>query len=318
MGMDEFQLISKFFQREYSNHQIICGSGDDAACLQPTPGHLLCVSTDTSVEGVHFLPEWDPYLVASKAITANISDIAAMAAVPKWVTVALTLPFVDQEWIKSFSQGMFKMLDANDVALVGGDITRGPLTITVAIFGECLHEDVTYRHGAKVGDIIYITAPLGAPALALEWLNEVGIDETAKKYLMNKLQKPLARTDCRQLISQFANSCIDISDGLVGDLGHICESSQVGANLEADLIPIDSVVKKQAPDSALSYALHGGDEYQLCFTVSPAKKNAVEELAKKQGLSIYAIGHIIQKKQINLVVNGIPSPLESHSYRHFS
>lgn len=316
--MDEFQLIDTFFQREYSNQQIICGTGDDAACLKPTPGHLLCVSTDSSVEGVHFLPNWDPYLVAEKAMTVNISDIAAMAAVPKWVTVALTLPVVNQVWLKSFSQGMFDILDANNIALVGGDITRGSLSIMVTIFGECLTEEVTYRHGAKIGDLIYVTAPLGAPALAVEWLDATNVDQVAKKYLMTKLQKPIARTDCRQLISQFANSCIDISDGLVGDLGHICKRSQVGAKLDAEQIPIDEVVKEQAPENALSYALHGGDEYQLCFTVSPDNKTKLEALAKKTGLSIYAIGHIIQEQQIYLLMNSTLSPIESKAYRHFS
>lgn len=316
--MDEFQLISTFFQREYTNHQIVCGSGDDAACLQPTPGHLLCVSTDSFVAGVHFLEEWDPAVIASKSVTVNISDIAAMAAVPKWVSVAMTLPTVDPDWLNSFSTGLFATLDADNIALVGGDITRGPLSITITIHGECPPDDVTYRHGARAGDTIYVTGQLGAPALAVDWLTTKDVDDSARHYVMDKLQKPRARTDCRPLLTRFANSCIDISDGLVGDLGHICERSQVGANLVSEQIPVDTVVKNQVPEKALDYSLHGGDEYQLCFTVAANKRNEAEAFAEQMGLLIYPIGHIIQEKQINLLVNGKSSPIKSRSYRHFT
>ncbi|WP_367605892.1 thiamine-phosphate kinase [Legionella sp. W05-934-2] len=316
--MDEFQLIRTFFQRQYADPQIICGSGDDAATLQPKPGYVLCVSSDSSVAGVHFLEKWDPSIIASKAVTANVSDIAAMAAEPKWVTVALTLPSVDKDWLSAFSKGLFRTLDADNIALVGGDITRGPLSINITIFGECLPEDATYRHGAKVGDIIYVTGSLGAPSLAVDWLNKTDVDEDVRQYLMSRLQKPHARTDCRQLISQFANSCIDVSDGLVGDLEHICHRSHVGANIISEQIPIDKMVKNQVPDQAMDYALHGGDEYQLCFTVAKEQKRAAELLAEKMGLSIYPIGHIIQEQEINLMVGGKKLPLQSRSYRHFT
>lgn len=315
--MDEFQLIRNFFQRDYNDQQIIFGSGDDAACLQPKPNYLLCVSTDTFVEGVHFLSEWDPSVIAAKLVTVNISDIAAMAAVPKWVSVAMTIPTVNQAWLNSFSKGLFYALDTDNIALIGGDLTRGPLSFTITIHGQCLPEEVTYRHGANPGDTIYVTGLLGAPALAVDWLDRESVDYNAKNHVMEKLLKPRARTDCQQLISQFASSCIDISDGLVGDLGHICQQSYVGANLVAEQIPIDRVVKDQVPEKALSYALHGGDEYQLCFTVADDKKYEAEAFAKQSGLSIYPIGQIIHEQTLNLLKNGKLSSLKSKSYRHF-
>lgn len=275
--MNEFSLIDHYFKSIIpTRDDVVLGIGDDAACLRLPNDMDLLVSTDTLVEGVHFLKSWDAYDIASRALRVNISDIAAMAATPCWVSLALTLPEADEQWLQRFSQGLADTLRQYDLALVGGDTTSGPLSITITIHGFSPRGCAVKRSGARVGDIIMVSGELGAAAHAVSVLNSTMKDEVAYKLLMDKLLHPKPRVDLIELMREHATAAIDISDGLSADLNHILESSHVGASLFLDKIPIHPLVCQYQQDKALDMALSGGDDYELCFTIPPASLEILE------------------------------------------
>ena len=220
------------------------GIGDDAACLQIPAGTNLLVSTDTFVSGVHFLPEWYAYDIAFKSVMVNISDMAAMAAQPCWLTLALTLPELNQVWLESFVQGLKDSLNEFNIDLIGGDTTHGPLSITLTIMGLTPEGQALRRCGAKPGDIILVSGELGAAALAVKLLTKAAVPEEDKAELMAKLLHPKPRVDLIDFLRAFATSAIDISDGLSADLNHICVASGVGACLTKMAIPVYALLNK--------------------------------------------------------------------------
>lgn len=293
--MNEFSLIEQFFKPfPIKRPDVLFGIGDDAACIQVPVGQDLLVSTDTLVSGIHFLSEWDAYDIACKSVMVNISDMAAMAALPCWTTLALTLPELNQSWIESFSRGLNESLNQFNVDLIGGDTTHGPLSITLTIMGLVPHGQAIKRSGAKPGDIIMVSGLLGAAALAVKFLNNQQISSDDKDELMDKLLHPQPRVDFMSLLRHYASAAIDISDGLSADLNHICKASGVGACLNQDAIPLHPLLNKYLGDEGVNLALTGGDDYELCFTVSAQQLNSFTNELNKANLICYPIG-IVEK-----------------------
>ncbi|MCE0723059.1 MULTISPECIES: thiamine-phosphate kinase [Legionella] len=291
--MDEFSLIEHFFKPlDCRRDDVLLGIGDDAACVHISQGMNLLVSTDTLVSGVHFLPQWNAYDIACKSVMANVSDMAAMAADPCWITLSLTLPEFNQQWLTLFVQGLKDSLRQFNMTLIGGDTTRGPLSITLTVFGTAPKDKAIPRSGAKPGDIIVVSGELGAAALAIKFLENQKISKEDNSELMNKLLHPKPRIDLVDFLRRYATAAIDISDGLSADLNHICVASKVGACLNEEAIPVHPLLDKYWSDKAVDLALTGGDDYELCFTVPEHRLASLMNECKEVHLHCYPVGVI--------------------------
>lgn len=317
--MGEFSLITTYFNAiPHNRKDVIFGIGDDAACLQIPGGMQLLVSSDTLVAGVHFLSSWNAYDVAYRAVMVNVSDIAAMGGSPCWLTLALTLPEYEEHWLQHFSQGLRDALGRFNIALIGGDTTRGPLSMTLTIHGLVPEGCAIRRSGARPGDKIYVSGELGAAALAVANLDHQDMGVVDNTILMKKLLHPEPRIDLGYDLQTFATAAIDISDGLSADLHHICVESHVGASLYCDSIPIHPLVRKYQGDNALNFALSGGDDYELCFTVAPKNEEQLLVNLSKIGLVCYPIGVIDAQPGLRIKTStGAIIPLEPRGYSHF-
>lgn len=318
-AMNEFDLINQFFKPiSTKRNDVLFGIGDDAACVRLSPGHNILISTDTLVSGVHFLPQWQPFDIAYRAAMVNISDMAAMAAEPCWATLAITLPELNQPWLESFSQGLNAALSEYNVALIGGDTTRGPLSITMTIMGTAPDGQAIRRNGAKPGDLILVSGALGAAALAVQFLSQNTFQQQDKDELMSKLLHPKPRVDLVPILRSYATSAIDISDGLSADLNHICVASGVGACITKNLIPAHVLLNKYLPEQTVDLTLTGGDDYELCFTVSAASSNAVMKALEKANLICYPIGVIEEQQGLRMkLADGTYEQLKPQGYSHF-
>lgn len=317
--MNEFSLIDFYFKSFPVRHkEVLYGIGDDAACLHLPPGTDLLVSTDTLVSGVHFLPEWDPYDIACKAVMVNVSDMAAMAAEPCYVTLALTLPEIQQPWLEGFSKGLRDSLNRFNIDLIGGDTTHGPLSITLTIMGHAPHQQAIRRSGAKPGDIILVSGLLGAAALGVKSLGELTIPAHDKTELMRQLLHPNPRVDLIHLLRKYATSAIDVSDGLSADLNHLCIASGVGACLNKRDIPVHPLVNKYLSAQAVDLALTGGDDYELCFTVNSSQLGQLKDELHEINLECYPIGVIEELPGLRIITsNDQPEELKPVGYSHF-
>lgn len=313
--MNEFSLIKTYFDG-ISPHRddVLFGIGDDAACVQIPQGMDLLVSTDTLVEGVHFLKQWDAYDIAMRAVNVNVSDMAAMAATPCWVSLAITLPMVDKPWLKRFSLGLSEALHRYHIALIGGDTTKGPLTISLTIHGLVPKGQAVRRKGAKVGDVIMVSGALGGAALAVSLLSDTTMNVESKEILMDKLLRPKPRIDLIEFLRAHASAAIDISDGLTADLNHLLEASHVGATLELSGIPVHPLVQQIQENNAIAFAISGGDDYEICFTLS---RNAVKYFADP-ALNCHCVGVIESELGLRAkTVSGDIVPLQAKGYTHF-
>jgi thiamine-monophosphate kinase len=317
----EFNIIEKYFTRPSKNADL--GVGDDAALIQISAGHQLAVSADMSVAGTHFLADCPAYFVGWKSLAVNISDMAAMGATPKWATLAIALPNIDEAWLAEFSRGFFACADAFGVSLIGGDTTRGPLNISVQIMGEVPIGKALRRDGAKVGDEIWVSGTLGAAALGLAKLenklieNFLSADE--KQTCIDALQAPQPRVTLGFALQDIAHSAIDISDGLLADLGHILERSTLGANLYWEHIPHVHVSNGIDTARLQNLCLAGGDDYELCFTAPASQHDAILAIGKKNNLKLSAIGETTQEINLNLYdKNHQLIKLKNTGYVHFS
>lgn len=319
LTMDEFSLIEHFFKPlDLKRDDVLLGIGDDAASLQVPDGMELLVSTDTLVAGVHFLPEWGAYDIACRALMVNISDMAAMAAQPCWVTLAVTLPELNQQWLDLFAHGLRDSLGQYNMTLIGGDTTRGPLTITMTVLGTAPKGKAIVRSGAKPGDIILVSGELGAAALAVQMLDNQDITKQDKIELMDKLIHPKPRVDLTEILQLYATAAIDISDGLSADLNHICIASGVGACLRKEAIPVHPLLNKYWAAKAVDLALTGGDDYELCFTVSEDQVDLLIEAFKKADLLCYPIGVIESRRGLRMqLIDNQCVELIPTGYLHF-
>lgn len=319
--MDEFALIDAFFKSmTHKREDVRLGIGDDAACLTPPAGQALVVSCDTLVAEVHFLSNWDPYDIAYKAVMVNVSDLAAMAAVPAWAMLALTLPqSPESSWLKAFSNGLQDGLNAFNMALIGGDTTRGPFSLTLTVHGFAPFDKVVSRAGARPGDSIWVSGTLGAAALAVERLKSPHqIPQDDQAILMNQLLRPRPRVDLTPFLQTYATSAIDLSDGLSADLNHICEASALGACLNLDAIPVHAVVNQYKQKEALDFALQGGDDYELCFTVASEQEAAWHRCMTDSGLQCFCIGVMEAEQGLRIKESdGRIRALRPQGYSHF-
>ncbi|WP_106478722.1 thiamine-phosphate kinase [Phytohalomonas tamaricis] len=320
--LGEFDLIKRYFihsrhgQRRDDGYGmaderagVALAQGDDCALLIPTPGHQLAVSVDTSVAGVHFPEDAPPAAIGHRALAVNLSDLAAMGATPRWYVLALTLPDIDPDWLEAFARGMHTLADACGITLVGGDITRGQLAMTITVHGEVPANEAITRTGARVDDMIAVTGPLGgAHAGLIAWRN--GVRDMNDAHLHAYL-KPWPRLEAGRALRGLASAGLDISDGLLGDLAHLCQASGLGARLEAAHIPVASGLEKVLGDQAFDAALNGGDDYELLFTLPESSLSAARAKLAACGLTLSVIGRMCQAPG----VHGIDTI--QHGWQHF-
>lgn len=288
----EFDLINDYFRgMTQQRHDVLLGIGDDAALIRVPKGMDLALSVDTLVAGVHFFPEIPPADLGYKVLAVNLSDLAAMGAEPAWVTLALTIPQIDDLWIAGFCSGFTELATRFDLQLVGGDTTAGPLSITVQVQGLIPAGEGLRRSGAGAGDDIYVTGSLGDAALALRCKQRGADDREDMEQLRMRLDRPVPRVEAGIALRGVASSAIDISDGLVADLGHILRSSGVGARVTLDSLPISPAVAAMLEESGdWSMVVAGGDDYELCFTIPPDRKDQLAAIAKQTGVTLTRIG----------------------------
>jgi thiamine-monophosphate kinase len=319
--LSEFNLISRHLCRSaVGREDIVLGNGDDAAILRLDPACDLAVSTDTLVAGVHFPAGFDPADLGYRSLAVNLSDLAATGAAPAWALLALTLPDADEDWIRRFASGFFELADSAQVALVGGNVSRGPLSITVTIHGRLPKGQGMRRSGARPGDIVFVSGCLGDARLALEFLDRHGNrPDDAWRYLYGRYARPTPRLAVGDALRPLASSCIDLSDGLAADLRHILEASGVGADLRAADLPVSPVLARLA-DTATSrrHALDGGDDYELCFTLPPSYKDRAAAIAAGTGCALTAIGTIREGTGLRVLCeDGSEIDTTVAGYRHF-
>lgn len=319
MAVGEFELIKEYFFRNAASYGVALGIGDDCALLKVPQDKQLAVSMDTLVGDVHFPGNADPELIAERALRVNLSDLAAMGAEPLWFTLGLTLPKTDEHWLKGFSQGLFRVANDFNISLVGGDTTRGNLSITIQVHGAVDPNKALLRGNASVGDSVFVTGPLGDGAAALAVIKkELEVGKSAFNYFMNHYYRPQPQITAGQHLGGIASSGIDISDGLVADLGHICEESGVGADVFLERLPLSEPLNKLVePEQALQWALSGGDDYHLCFTVPTEKMKVFEALCSRHRLHTTLIGRITDAKGVRCLLKGDEVVLDKTGYQHF-
>ncbi|WP_419843506.1 thiamine-phosphate kinase [Actinobacillus pleuropneumoniae] len=319
--MTEFEVIAQYFKRKNLRSDVDLSVGDDCAVTTLKPNECLAVTTDTLVSGTHFLPSISAADLAYKTLAVNLSDLAAMGAAPAWVSLALTLPKVDHQWLAEFSQSLFAVLDRYHVDLIGGDTTGGPLSLTLTAQGILPQDQGLFRHQAQVGDWIFVSGSLGDSAAGLSLLlDNCKISDESDRYLVQRHLRPTPRVELGLALRAFSCCAIDISDGLLADLGHILERSQVGAEIELDNIPLSThLTTKYSEKEALHFALTGGEDYELCFTVSDDKRSEMERILRSQGIKVSRIGRITPAASgLILRQNGKQVPLPTQSgFDHF-
>lgn len=306
----EFRLIDRIRElTAQGRDDVRLGIGDDAALLAVPEGQELAVAIDTMVEGVHFLPGAAPADLGWKALAVNLSDLAAMGATPAWALLALTLPRdgspeTARGFVDGFAQGFARLAQMHRLALVGGDTTRGPLAVSVAVHGFVPPGKALRREGARVGDLVMVTGTLGDAAAGLHLLEQGGQDArdgAQVAFLVERLHRPVPRVAAGLALRGRASACLDVSDGLLADLGHLCVASGVGAEIESVLLPRSSALLSLFDEaSAREFALGGGDDYELCFTVPPALAAEVQADLARLGCGATRIGRIVEGEDVRV------------------
>ncbi len=326
--MGEFDLIRRFFQRPVRRAAL--GVGDDCALLAPAPGMQLAVSSDMLVEGRHFFPDVDPAALGHKALAVNLSDLAACGARPLAFTLALSLPQADAGWLEAFAGGLLALADAHGCELVGGDTTGGPLNICITVFGEVLAGQALLRSGAQLGDDLWVSGTLGDARLALEALQgRIPLAPDVLAAARQRLERPTPRVALGQALRGVATSAIDLSDGLLGDVGHILAASGVRACIDADAATELIACGRRGEPAAAGFdqdllrqcALAGGDDYELAFTAPPALRGAVEAAGRQSATPVTRIGRIEAAGSGLRLVDGAGRELPAQrwaSFDHFA
>jgi thiamine-monophosphate kinase len=311
----EFDLIERYFKPlSLTTRPGDLAIGDDGALFTLPADHQLVVVTDTLVSGVHFLAYADPYDIGWKALAVNLSDLAAMGAEPGFYSLALTLPEDNSTWLALFAQGLKDCAQASQIPLIGGDTTRGPLTVTVCAQGWVPRGQALLRKGAQVGDDIYVSGYIGDAGAGLQLAKDRVFPLTVEQQvLVDKLNRPQPRIELGRALRGMANSAVDISDGLLADLQHVLQASEVGAELVLNDIPLRDLVKVWA-DKDRFKPLRAGDDYELCFTASPEQRVKIEQVASRLNLGLYRIGKVVQSP--GLVIDGVPQT-QGLGYQHF-
>lgn len=316
--MSEFSLIQRYFTRHTPS--AILGVGDDAALVRVASGMELAISTDMLVSGTHFFPDTDPFMLGHKTLAVNLSDMAAMGAQPRWATLALSLPTEDVGWLEKFSAGFFALADQFQVELIGGDTTRGPLNLCVTIMGEVPQGKALRRDGARVGDEIWVSGVLGEAAMALAHMQgKVSLSKENFSAAARALHQPQPRVALGLALQGLATSVIDISDGLVADLGHILERSKTGAQIQYGLLPVSMCKSADVSKSLAQHCvLAGGDDYELCFTAPAEMHTEVEKLSARLALPLTCVGKILAGTGCKVYAeDGREMTIMETGYEHF-
>jgi len=305
--LDEFSLISRYFDKKIKRRkEVFLGIGDDCSLIKLKSNQLLAQTTDTLVENTHFFPSMPADAVGYKALAVSLSDLAAMGAQPAHVFLSLTLPKADRQWVQKFCRGFFKLANQYDVDLIGGNLSRGPLSITVQAQGYISKKDILRRDAAKVGDYIFVSGELGHAGLALRHLRNT---ETVPKKSLRSFYYPTPRVALGMHLRKIANAAIDISDGLVLDLSHILDASHVGATLQLDKVPV-------AKNAGVRFAITAGEDYELCFTVSQKNTKKYQLLLRRLGC--VCIGQVEKPPGLRLIdKGGCLLQLSGTGYQHF-
>ena len=315
MGAGEFDLIARIRARVATRADVVLGIGDDAALLAPPPGRQLVVTADTLNDGVHFPRGTSPADVGWKALAVNLSDLASMGAEPAWCTLSLSLPQSDPAWIEGFLDGFLDLAGQHDIALVGGDTTRGPLSIAVTAMGLVEPGRALRRDGARVGDEVWVTGTLGDAAGGLALL-----DREPVPALRARLDRPTPRVDAGRVLTGIATACVDVSDGLLADLGHVCARSHVAARIDVDALPASAALMEVIGEAdRIALQASGGDDYELCFT-APADAGAdIGAVSAQLGLRITRIGRIVAGEGVHPVdAKSQPWSSPRRGYDHFA
>jgi len=310
----EFSLIDKYFNLHKT--KAYKGIGDDAALIKKDTNHLWAISTDMLNEKTHFFQNTNPFNLGWKALAVNISDIYAMGGVPKFALLAIALPKVKENWMKEFSNGLFSCAKKYKVELIGGDTSKGPLSISICILGEVLKKNILLRSNAKKEDDIWVTGELGLAALGLAKLqSKIELPQSLSKKAIRALEKPMLHPSIIKSMGRLSHSAIDISDGLIADLTHILEASNVGANIFLKDIPMSTWIKK---NKLFDIGLSGGDDYQLLFTAPKKNRNKINLVSKMPSIKLVRIGSIQKDKSLNIIDHkGMLYKLKKGGYDHF-
>jgi len=317
MALGEFELIDRYFTRPA--RRAVLGIGDDCALLAPTPGMQLCVSSDMLVEGRHFLATVAPQRLGHKALAVNLSDLAACGAEPLAFTLALALPRADEAFLAGFAEGLFALADRHDIELVGGDTTAGPLNLCITAFGQVPAGTALLRSGARAGDELWVSGTLGDARAALEcFRGTLAVDAAAFEQLRRAMECPEPRVALGRRLRGIASSAIDLSDGLLGDLGHVLRRSGVGARLRLDALPRSAVLAALAPPLQQECLLRGGDDYELLFSAPPSRRPDVLAAARDADVPVTCIG-LVEAGAALVVVDaaGQPLPVAAGGFDHF-
>ncbi|MBY4897384.1 thiamine-phosphate kinase [Cupriavidus sp. AU9028] len=317
-SLSEFDLIRRFFTRPVRD--AVLGIGDDCALLAPRPGQQLAISTDMLVSGRHFFPDADPYRLGHKALAVNLSDLAAMGAQPRAFTLAIALPQADPAWLSQLAAGMLALADSHGCELIGGDTTRGPLTLSITVFGDVPEGQALRRDAARPGDEIWVSGAVGDARLALgdcrgEWL----LTEPDFSAIRDRLEAPQPRVALGMALRGIARAAVDVSDGLLADLGHILQRSGVGARLLVPALPASTVLSRQPEPLRLQCLLAGGDDYELCFTAPAQAREQVLRASREAGVAVACIGAIEAEAGVRLLdASGAAVPFDGRGFDHFA
>mgnify|MGYP001037268287 CR=1 FL=1 len=322
--MQEFSIIEQYFTNQTQpRRDVLVGVGDDCAITQIPENQVLATTTDTLVSGIHFVSETTPCDIAHKALAVNLSDLAAMGATPAWVSLALTLPDTNDDWLSEFADSFARLCEYYSINLIGGDTTQGPLSITITAQGFVPPESVIKRSEARPGDVIFVTGSLGDAGAGLALLQgtlteqSIASDSTPANYLLARHNRPTPRVLAGTTLRRKVTSCIDISDGLIGDIRHIMKASQCGANINVGILPIsEELLTLVTPEYAIELALSAGDDYELLFTVPQDKVEEVKTAMHSISLPITEIGQMTGDGELHLKLNNQEYITQASAYQH--
>jgi thiamine-monophosphate kinase len=320
MSDREFDLIGRYFSGlSPVDTSVTCGIGDDAAIIDFPPDQELLVAVDTLVNHVHFSSDTSAFDIGYKSMAVNISDIASMGAIPRWATLALTIPKVDPDWLLAFAKGFADIANKYGVTLIGGDTTQGPLSITVQILGTAVSGQSIRRSGASPGDLIYVSGCLGAAGFACRAIRDNDDSQSIPAHCLERLNRPCPRVELARELSTLATAAIDVSDGLAADLSHILKASDVAAEVYVASLPVCQIVDKLEDKIRVQQlALAAGDDYELCFTIAAAQKNELEQRTEGLSYPVTCIGRISSGEGISwLDESDEEMTMNLSGYQHF-
>ena len=317
--MNEFEIIRRYFESKDLPVSVKLGVGDDGAIIHNDPGKNLVIATDTLVSGIHFPANSSPCDIGYRSVVVNVSDIAAMGGKPEWMTLALSLSETNSEWLRDFSKGLFLAADEYSLNLIGGDLTKADQDIiTIQMIGEVDTDTQLLRSNAQPGELLFVTGTLGDAAAGLEQFEKKVVLNQYNQYLIERFFRPTARVDIGQAIMDYASSSIDISDGLIGDLKKIMSASDVGAILHIEDIPLSKeMLKIYEPKKSQTFALSGGDDYELLFTAPAENLSKIMDISKEIDQKITHIGNITENKNLECRKEGVIYEYQDEGYLHF-